>query len=59
MCIVQGIECVLYMYAKYIVPGVLILAYRVYIVYHTDCAVVILHQNQEEKENLDIKSDLI
>ena len=53
VCIVQGIDCVLYKYAMCIVQGVQIVLYRVYSVYYTGCAVCILHQNlAREKRTL-------
>ena len=45
MCIVQGVECVLYNYAVCIVPGFHVVLYKVYSVNYTGCVVRILHKN--------------
>ena len=50
VCIVQGNECVLYKYAMYFVQCVQIVLYRSYNVYHTGCAVCILHANLGRKK---------
>ena len=48
--VLQGVNCVLYKYAMFIVKGVQTELYRMYSLYHTGCAVCIEHKKTSEKK---------